>query len=148
MSHARGEQLLAALQRQQELYQVLKRVASRQLEVLRSGQTDQLVELVEAKQAELARVESIDAQIGELKSGWRDWRGQVAMPLRDRIEQELAALSQVLQQLIDLEAEGEQSVRAGMSERTEVLRQIEAARKLQQAYGGAAVAPRWIDQSR
>ncbi|MFN0059057.1 MAG: flagellar export chaperone FlgN [Planctomycetota bacterium] len=149
MRARQSQDLLAGLRRQREIYRVLVQLTEEQFVILGRGETAPLIGLIQAKEAELARVEAIDAEIGALKEGWREWRDEVADELRANVDAELASLSRVLKQLLDLEAAGETALQKGMAARTQVLRQIEGARKVQQAYGGAQAPtpPRLLDRS-
>jgi len=148
MTQDRASTLRDGLQQQVEIYEVLATLTCRQHEVLIAGDLDEIVQLVAAKEHELERIEAIDQCIAPLKESWKSWRGEVEEGLGVAVDQQLNRLSEVLEQLIELERDGQARFEDGKRLRAEALRKIEGGRRVNKAYGATqARGSGIIDQS-
>ena len=145
----RAEKLREGLERQREIYQVIVEINHRQGEVLSAGQTEEILQLARKKEEELARIETIEAELAELKQQWPELREQLPKPLRDGIEGELGLVHEVLRTLIEQENQGQQEIEELRKKTTHKLRKIENGRRMHQAYapGNPQGQPRYLDRS-
>lgn len=148
LTEGRAESLHEGLRKQKDIYRVLMKLTQRQGTSFKSGDTDEVVRLAHAKEEELRRIAEVNSGIDDVKSGWRDWRGQVSDGLRVQVETQMEELGQILRELIELEEKTEALLREGQSQQSENLRKIEGSRRVQQAYGGPPKPPQMMDRTR
>ncbi len=147
-SAQRAEQLRDGLRQEREIYQVLAELTHRQGKILSEGRTEEILQLARTKEHELARIEEIEVHLAPLKKNWPEFRERVSDSLRTQVEKELAAIEEVLRELIDRETEGQSEFEQKRKHTAEQLRKLEGGRRMSQAYGaGAPQKTRFLDHS-
>lgn len=144
----RALQFRDGLRQEREIYVLLGRLSEQQAAILSNGISDEILQLAQAKEAELLRIAEVDGELQPLKAEWRDLRERINDTLRTEVEVELDAIEGLLKNLIDLEAEGQRNVDRQVQQTSAKLKQVDGGRKLQRAYGGQANAKsRYLDRS-
>ncbi len=141
--------LCEGLVEERGIYETLVDLTRRQDEILRRGETEEILRLARAKEAEVDRIERIESVLSPLKRRWTEIRDQVAEAHRDRIEEELGKIEGVLRTLIDLENQGQAGVEAIRRETADSLRKVDGGRRVQKAYHSprAQAPPRYLDRT-
>ncbi|MEM7165918.1 MAG: hypothetical protein AAF581_10660 [Planctomycetota bacterium] len=145
----RAQKFLDGLRQEREIYGLLGKLSEQQAAILSNGVSDEILQLAQAKEAELLRISEVEGDLQPLKQEWKVLRERIDESLRAEIDGELAEIEVLLKRLIDLEAEGQRNVDMQVRKTSAKLRQVDGGRKLQRAYGtGAANAkPRYLDRS-
>ncbi|MCA8961591.1 MAG: hypothetical protein KDC38_13800 [Planctomycetes bacterium] len=143
-----AEQLLDGLTRQREIYDALARLTESQAEALERDETEAAVQLANARESEMQRIESIDSDLAPLKESWPDWRASVPEALRERVQSEFRRLGDTIGAIIALDQKVESNYREHRARVTREIQRLDGSRKVQKAYGAPARNPRLVDRSR
>jgi hypothetical protein len=127
--------LAEGLRAQREIYAELEAHTRRQGEIILGGRTEEILELANAKESTLARIDAIDRRIAPAKRRWVAERDRLPAALRSRVEEELDLLHDLLAGLIALEGDQQRRVDTARRDSSEQLRRIDGGRRLHQAYG-------------
>lgn len=137
-----AQQLFEGLAKERAIYESLRELSVRQEGILAGGNTEEILELVQAKGRQLDEIERIERRIAPLKEQWPCIKDGLAEDLRSAVDAELENIQAVLRQLIDLENTGQQGLDQARRETADELKRVDDVRRMQNAY--RAVQPRSI----
>ncbi|HEX7898188.1 MAG TPA: flagellar export chaperone FlgN [Planctomycetota bacterium] len=126
---------LDGLRRQRSKYAEMAAVAAEQRRALEASDMDALLRIVERKRALLADIATIDRDVAPYRAGWDTLKASVDAVTAREIETEVAAMRDMLKDLVRQEDEG----RAALEKRRETeavdLQTLLAKAKARGAYG-------------
>lgn len=143
------ESFVDLLSREAEAYERMVTLTGEQETALASGDTDKLVRIVEEKGKRLVDVEQLELALGPLKDRWnRTGSGQARPEARARLESAVDRVRQVLRRLVEAEGRWQAMVDGAQKGTAQELRRVDAARRVNKAYGGQAgpAQSRFLDE--
>ena len=138
--------LLAGVREIRQVYEEMVGLGRHQSSVLAEGDLDQIFELATQKESSLRRAGLIEERIRPLKVSWPEYRESVPGDVRDQVEAAFTDLKQLLSQLVELEAEAENRLKARHTGAADRIRKLAQGRQVQNAYGAGRPGPRLLDQ--
>jgi len=128
------------------IYRRLTELTRNQSETLQAGVSPALLDLVKAKQEELARLTSLEQTLGPARRSWIGLRDRAPLEVRGEVQAAVGRVETVLRNLLDLEEEEARSLAARREETMAQIRRLDAARKMRGAYGGGGPPSSLLDQ--
>lgn len=136
--HKTVGQFVRDLEETREVYRKLIELTRDQSRILRSGVSDELMDLARTKNQELTRLEGIESRMKATRANWESLKSRLSAPERDRVRAAVSGVEEVLKELLALEERESEELRQKRNESIESFRRVENARKVQRAYGAAA----------
>ena len=126
---------LDGLRRQRAKYAEMAGVAADQRRALEASDMDALLRVVERKRALLAEIGAIDRDVAPFRAGWDTLKGSVDAAAVREIEAEVAAIRDMLKDLVRQEDEGRAALEKRRETATVDLQALLAKSKARGAYG-------------
>lgn len=141
------DRLVALLRQEQSLYARFLDLSRRQLGVIEQGDVSELLSLLGRKQEVLGQVEGVEQQLAPAKRYWEQMRASFSEDQRSLVESLIQAVRRVLEELIALEKQGEESLQAQRRRTLARIEQTDRGSRLGDAYGAGAkpVVNRYVD---
>jgi hypothetical protein len=136
-----AETLADNLEEQLGLYAELCDLTREQRETIESGDTDGLMAVLSAKQERIQRVAGLEKASHPLREEWEGRSPEMPDGLRERIDAAIERLRGVLGEIVSMENEAQEALRARREAGSERLLQIQKGKMLHKAYGGGARVP-------
>jgi len=124
-------ELIKCLTAQQRSYETFSALSQKQLELIGSGETDELLGVLSRKQDILHQIDAIDCRLAPLKEKWPEVRCTLAAGIRAEVEAAIDQVRDVLAEVIDLERQSEQQL---CSRREATLNEIRRANEGQHVH--------------
>jgi hypothetical protein len=130
-----AQTLIAALRAQHDLYSQLAGLAKQQSEYVATGQSEELMTVLAARQRLIEKLAPLDQELQPYKGRWQEILDSLQEPARGTIAKLLMEVQQLLAQILERDDADKQSL---IRQKTEVGLKIQGAvagRQLNKAYG-------------
>ena len=144
VDRARG--FINDLEEAEAIYRRLLGLTRNQSDVLRTGVSPELLELVRAKEEELGRLAQLESRMGPARTAWIELKERISGELRSEVQVVVSRVESVLRELIQTEEAEGRCLAEKREETLAQIRRIDSARKVRGAYGEKPSAPALLDQ--
>ncbi len=129
------------LEEQLGLYAELCDLTRQQREMIASGDTDGLMAVLSGKQDRIHRVGELEKASHPLREEWEGRSHEMPGDLRERIDGAIERLRGVLGEIVSMENDAQEALRARREVDAGRLMQIQKGKMLHKAYGGGGRVP-------
>ena len=119
---------------QKEKYVQMTAIVREQQIAIDKNDMESLSKLLDKKRGLLVEIENVDRKISKIKTNWNSIRESVAPELRNKIENVVDKISDVLKELIALEETGRNSMEAKKGFVSNELKKLQTKKKAKNAY--------------
>jgi hypothetical protein len=144
IDRARG--FISDLEEAEAIYRRLLSLTRNQSEVLRTGVSPELLELVRAKEEELARLAKLESRMGPARTAWVELKERISGELRAEVQAVVGRVEAILRELLQTEEAEGKCLAEKREETLAQIRRIDSARKVRGAYGEKPSVPALLDQ--
>ncbi|MBN2712295.1 MAG: flagellar export chaperone FlgN [Planctomycetes bacterium] len=128
--------LAELLEKQLAIYGSVLDLSRSQRQLIDSGDTSDLMQLLSEKQKLIAEIESVSAVIAPLQNACEGAGDSIPGEVRERIENALAGLRATLAEIVALEDEGQGSLNVQKQGAGGKLAHLQKGKMMHKAYGG------------
>lgn len=133
-----ADPILVALDAQIACYRRLAKLAERQRELIQLGQTEQLLQLLGLRQAELDQLSAHERTLAPAKKQWKVYLASLAQPLRQRAESMMTETRTLLEQITAADKNDVLTLQQQKLNLGKQITQTNANRTVNRAYASAA----------
>jgi len=137
--------LLDLLEQQRDLYARLSELSDQQSELISSGQTDELLNVLSKRQQLVEQLTQINSRLSPYRDHWSEVAERLPAGDRDRLRRLLDEVQQLLQRILDRDEQDRVELQSARERVGQQLQKTSRAGTARKAYGHASATPRFTD---
>lgn len=136
-----ARRLTELLREQLDVYGKVLDLGTRQTELIGSGDTEGLMQLLTSKQKLIARVGDLAKRAAPLQAACEEHADDLSPDVRDDLEQTIASLRETLAAIVKIEDEGQNALTGARDKAGGKIAQMQKGKLMNKAYGGGKKPP-------